>query len=175
MNITKELTQEHQNILQVIDIVLEECNSLEAGKDLNIDFFTKVVGFIKNYADGYHHAKEENILFKAMLKNAEDMHCNPIPVMLHEHDAGRKFVAELVLALTKSDKSLLVENARGYCYLLQNHIYKEDNILYPMAEEAVSETQKQEVANQYEAVDLKNYFPQDINKFIEELAAVTTK
>ncbi len=173
MNITKELTQEHQNILQVIDLVLEECNRLEAGNDINNKFFAKVVGFIKNYADGYHHAKEENILFKAMLNNAEDMHCNPIPVMLHEHDAGRNFVAEIVLALTNSDKALLVKNARGYCYLLQNHIGKEDNILYPMAEDAVSANQKQEVINLYNAVNLKKYFPQDINEFIEELANVT--
>lgn len=36
----------------------------------------------------------------------------------------------------------MAENARGYAQMIQEHIFKEDNILYPMADEALSlETQ----------------------------------
>ncbi|NJO89320.1 MAG: cation-binding protein [Chloroflexia bacterium] len=171
-NITSVLSEEHQNILKVIEVVLDECNYMEAGKEVNKEFFKKVVGFIKNYADGYHHAKEENILFKAMLDNSDCMHCNPIPVMLHEHEGGRNYVEEMGKALAEGNKEKLIENARGYCYLLENHIGKEDNILYPMAEDSVSDSLKQEVIKQYNAVNLKDYFPQEIKGFIEELATV---
>lgn len=169
-NITSVLSEEHQNILQVLKVVLNECERLETGTVVNDKFFKKVVGFIKNYADGFHHAKEENILFKAMLDNADCMHCNPIPVMLHEHDAGRHHVAAMEKALAEGNKDMLIENARGYCYLLENHIYKEDNVLYPMAEEAVSDNQKQQVIDQYNSVHLKDYFPENINEFIKTLS-----
>ncbi|MGQ1783979.1 hemerythrin domain-containing protein [Saccharicrinis sp. GN24d3] len=153
MNITKILSDEHQTILKVIDAVLKECNEIENGKVLEIGFFQKTIDFIKNYADKFHHAKEEDILFKAMLENIENLHCNPIPVMLHEHDEGRKYVKGMEDGLTNSDTRQILENARGYCFLLQQHIYKEDNVLYPMAEEALSDEQKDLVNQRYQKIE----------------------
>ncbi|MBK6285391.1 MAG: hypothetical protein IPF54_24465 [Draconibacterium sp.] len=60
-NITKILSEEHQNILKVIDVILYECEQMENGKQINSSFFNDVIFFIKNYADGFHHAKEEDI------------------------------------------------------------------------------------------------------------------
>lgn len=168
-NITKVLSDEHQNILKVIDVVLNECDELEKGKDLKNDFFNVVLNFIKKYADGFHHIKEEDILFKAMLQNQSGMHCNPIPVMLMEHDEGRNYVKGMEIALRDGNKHELLENARGYCYLLQEHIYKEDNILYPMAETALNDMEKQQVENLCNQVKLSDFFKIDINDFIENL------
>ena len=151
-NITKILSEEHQNILKVIESMLSECDSLEKGKELDRTFFEKAIEFIRNYADTFHHAKEEDVLFKIMLDNADGMHYNPIPVMLHEHDLGRNFVSSMVIGLEGNDTKLLIENAREYGFLLRDHIYKEDNILYPMAEEAVSEEDKERVLQLYDEV-----------------------
>lgn len=170
-NITIELSREHQNILKVIDLVLDECTKIENGKSLKYGFFEDVVLFIRKYADGYHHAKEEDVLFKAMLSNLHNMHCNPIPVMLNEHDAGRNYVKGMVTALEDNNKEELLLSARGYCYLLQNHIYKEDNVLYPMAEEALDEQQKNEVENSYLRISLNDFIDSDIESFIKNLQA----
>ena len=168
-NITNELSAEHQNILKVIGIVMQECDRLESGAALNKPFFEDIVYFIRNYADGFHHAKEEDILFKAMLGSNGQMHCNPIPVMLHEHDEGRRYVAGMISALGHDQKEVLIDNARGYCYLLHNHILKEDNVLYPMAEEALSEEEKSAVENGYREVTLADFFGRDIETFIAKL------
>lgn len=167
-NITQILSDEHQTILKVIDAVLKECAELENGKDLQIEFFTKTIDFIKNYADKFHHAKEEDILFKAMLENIENLHCNPIPVMLHEHDEGREFVKGMEEGMTENNKEKIIENARGYGMLLRDHIYKEDNVLYPMAEEALSDEQKEFVNQNYKEVEVKLRSEMDIDslKFI---------
>jgi len=154
-NITQILSEEHQTILKVIDAALGECNELEKGKALDLEFFQKTIDFIKNFADKFHHAKEEEILFKAMLENIENLHCNPIPVMLHEHDEGRECVRGMEEAIAENDMAKLIENTRAYCILLQNHIYKEDNVLYPMAEEALSDEQKDLVNDKYHEAELK--------------------
>lgn len=167
MNITLVLSEEHQNILKVMDGVLKECNEIEEGKDLDKGYFAEVIDFIKNYADGYHHAKEEDILFKAMLENVENMHCNPIPVMLHEHEEGREYVKNLEEGIANSDKEQILTNARGYCLLLRDHIYKEDNVLYPMAEEALSEEQKEEVQAKYKQVNDELFSARDIQKYVD--------
>jgi len=168
-NITIELSEEHQNILRVIDAVLEKCNQVENGNPADPDYFGDVISFIKNYADGYHHRKEEDILFKAMLESVDCMHCNPIPVMLHEHDEGRHYVKEMIEALAAENTELLIENARNYCELLQNHIFKEDNILYPMAEEALNEEQKEAVENKYSRVNVNDYLDSDVESVIARL------
>ena len=171
MNITLVLSEEHQNILKVIEGVLKECNEVERGKDLDMGYFAEVIDFIKNYADGYHHAKEEDVLFKMMLDNVENMHCNPIPVMLHEHEAGRQYVKNLEKGIANSDKKEILTNAIGYCHLLKDHIYKEDNVLYPMAEEALSEEQKELVQAKYNQVKDELFSARDIQKYVDFVSA----
>lgn len=148
-DITQTLYNEHQIILKNIDAMLNECTELEKGKSLEIDFFQKIIDFIKNYADKFHHEKEEDILFNAMLENVENLHCNPIPVMLHEHNGGREFVKGMEQGISENNVVKIIENARGYGMLMQNHIHKEDNVLYPMAEELLSDEQKEIVINKY--------------------------
>ncbi|MBK7628749.1 MAG: hemerythrin domain-containing protein [Bacteroidales bacterium] len=168
-NVTKILSDEHQNIVKVTDIVLNECDQMEKGKSTNNAFFEKVILFIQKYADGFHHKKEEDILFKTMLSSLDNMHCNPIPVMLNEHDEGREYVKYMIEALSQNNKEGLIENARGYCHLLQDHIYKEDNILYPMAEQSLNEEQKKQVEDSYKEVKVVEYLDTDIHTFIDNL------
>ena len=108
---TKLLSDEHKTILKAVEMLEEECNSLKE-KNIDKDFFIKVIDFIRNYADKFHHAKEEDILFKEMCKPNVEMHCNPVEQMLHEHNLGRNFVKNMELSLNKNDKNELVRNAR---------------------------------------------------------------
>lgn len=171
-NITSKLSEEHQIILHVIDAIMEECNNIENGSEINKDYFGQAIYFIKNYADGYHHRKEEDILFTAMLEALENMHCNPIPVMLYEHEEGRKYVRGMEEAIANQNKELLIENAREYCILLENHIHKEDNVLYPMAEDALNDHQKELVEKKYTQVKLSDFLETDIKSVIASLTNI---
>mgnify|MGYP001288102147 CR=1 FL=1 len=150
---TKILSDEHQNILKVIDALIKECNALESGKELSKDFFEKAIDFIRNYADKFHHAKEEDILFKELNKDSVEMHCNPIQQMLHEHDLGRDFVKGIDEGVKENNKAKVIENARGYAQLLQEHIYKEDNILYPMADGALNEQIQKDILDKFKQAE----------------------
>ena len=146
---TTILSDEHKNILCVINRILKECGKIDSGGNIDEAFFQKAVSFIKNYADKFHHAKEEDILFMELNKDGVLEHCNPIGQMLHEHSLGRGFVKGLSEAVEKGEKTEAVKNARGYCELLQEHIFKEDNILYPMADEALKEGAQKEIAEKF--------------------------
>ena len=154
--LTTILSDEHKNILSVIDSVFKKCDKIEAGDEIDKDFFARAVDFIKNYADKFHHIKEEDILFVELSKDGVLEHCNPIGQMLHEHDLGRGFVKCLSEAVLKEDREEIIKNARGYGELLREHIFKEDNILYPMADEALKETAQKEIAEKFAKIpDLK--------------------
>ncbi len=159
MNPIGKLVDEHRNILKGIDLLEKAADKLDGGEEIPSDFFSKVVDFIRNYADKYHHAKEENILFVRMEKAGFPREEGPVGVMLAEHDQGRDYVSNLENANKryaggdKSAVSEIVENARGYIHLLRQHINKENNILYPMAENALSQTDIESMQHEFEKVE----------------------
>jgi len=146
MNPIAKLMAEHQNIIKGIDLLERAAARLEKGDEVSPDFFGKMVDFIRDYADEYHHAKEENILFVRMGEIGFSPEMGPVAVMLYEHGQGRGYVSELAKASEKyaaGDNTAipkLVKNARAYADLLRQHIHKEDMVLYPMAENALGET-----------------------------------
>ena len=42
------------------------------------------IDFIRNYADRFHHAKEEDVLFKALVDNGTPKENSPVAAMLME-------------------------------------------------------------------------------------------
>ena len=150
---TKILSDEHQNILKIINTLTKECTNLKSGKQLDKDFFTTAIDFIRNYADKFHHAKEEDILFVEMCKDEAKIHCNPTQQMLYEHDLGRDFIKKLGRWVEEDNNGVIIENARGYAHLLQEHIFKEENILYPMADEALKQKVKNEILEKFKQVE----------------------
>jgi len=167
----KILSEEHKNILKMVDALVMKCNAIESGKELDTGFFKKAVGFIKNYADKFHHAKEENILFAELCKDDVQMHCNPTQQMMYEHDVGRKFVKELEKGVEEKNKDKIIQNAKGYAQLLQEHVFKEDNILYPMANDALSQGAKDIMLDKFRRIE--HEMANEIDKhlsFIKELA-----
>ena len=151
----KMLSDEHENILKVIDALLQECELLQKGKKIDADFFESIIDFIKNYADKFHHAKEEEILFSELNKDNVLAGCKPVQQMLYEHDLGRNFVGELENGIKGGDKKKIIENAGGYASLLKEHIFKEDNILYPMADDVLNNEVKKKIFNRFVQVEKK--------------------
>jgi|SRR3989344_516384 len=168
----KILSREHENILKVIDALELEIEQLK-NKDIDTIFFKKVIDFIRNYVDKFHHAKEEDILFKEFNKCAEEgcIHCNPVEQMLFEHDEGRKSVKMMELGMDEREKNKLIEGARNYIQLIREHIYKEDNILYPMADEALSEDVQKTMLEKFNKINFaKKKQVEGFEKFANEMS-----
>jgi hemerythrin-like domain-containing protein len=137
------LMSEHRTILAAIDALLGFSESVQRGDDDHAEL-GRFVRFVQEYADAHHHAKEEGVLFEALIEAGFPRQAGPVGMMLHEHDLGRQHVAVLsALAArpspwTADDRRELADAANGYGQLLRAHIHKEDAILYPMAEQRLS-------------------------------------
>jgi len=144
-NVTQVLSDEHQLILRMIALVEKNTALMEAGRFRNWQFFLDAVDFIRNYADRFHHAKEEDVLFIELIENGMPEKQSPIEAMHMEHDQGRDYVraleeaAQRALQGTPGQIPVIAANAKGYAELLRGHIDKEDNILYPLAERVLPE------------------------------------
>lgn len=155
MEAIRILSNEHENILIAINFLNKECNALNEGKKLDSKFFIKIIDFIRSYADKLHHAKEEDLLFKELCGDSVNLHCNPTQQMLHEHELGRNFVKGIEEGIKKNNITEIIENSKNYAQLLQEHIFKEDNILYPMADEALDKKTKDAMLKKFLDIDRK--------------------
>lgn len=144
-NVTQVMVDEHKLILRMIALVEQNTELLEQGRFRNWQFYLDAVDFIRNYADRFHHAKEEDVLFVELIKNGMPEKQSPIEAMHMEHDQGRAHVRAMEEAAQKAldgetgQAAIIAEHAKGYAALLRGHIEKEDDILYPLAERVLPE------------------------------------
>jgi hemerythrin-like domain-containing protein len=151
MTATTDLMHEHQLILKYVDLMERYANLNEQKPDSFI-MFEKAgwfIDFIHEFADTFHHAKEEKILFRYLETPGVLIHCNPVPQMLIEHEQARSYVRNMESALSSKNLQVLVQNTQQYASLLKQHIFKEDNILYPMAEQGLSAKLKASLLREY--------------------------
>jgi hemerythrin-like domain-containing protein len=159
MDITRMMVEEHQLILRMIALVEHNTRLMEEGRFRNWQFFLDAVDFIRTYADRFHHAKEEDVLFVALVENGMPAKNSPIEAMHMEHDQGRALVRDLeeaarhALAGENDSIPLIADNARGYATLLRAHIDKEDHILYPLAERILPAAVRPAMLDAYAAAE----------------------
>jgi hemerythrin-like domain-containing protein len=159
MKATEVLSEEHRVIEQVLNTLEAGADRLESGQPVRPEFFLSAVDFIRGFADGCHHRKEEGVLFKRMEAQGVPVQGGPLGVMLSEHDLGRQYTRALHSAaqdMQSGDSSAnrrVIQSSRSYVALLRQHIYKEDNILFPMADRVIPAERYDSVWEDFENVE----------------------
>lgn len=129
---TQVLRDEHTLILRALD-VLDEAVADEASTPLPEGWWSQLAAWLRRFADEGHHAKEETLLFPALLEAGLPAEGGPVAVMLAEHAEGRGLVA----AIDATAGTPRATAARAYARLLRAHIDKENFVLFPLADELV--------------------------------------
>ena len=84
-----------------------------------------------------HFSVEEESLFPAFESNT-GMTGGPTRMMRMEHMQMRSLLADLDAALSNKDRDEFLGNAETLLMLMQQHNMKEENILYPMCDQALA-------------------------------------
>ncbi len=158
MKTTQILSNEHIHILSVLDVLEAVCTKLKHGTDFPKDDCLAIADFFQGYADKFHHGKEEDLLFPIMIERGIPVEGGPIGVMLHEHDIGRskvRAIKDFTLNYTSdtTNFSQFIDDARSFIELLRAHIHKEDNILYNIANQVLTNSDQDKLFEQYKTVD----------------------
>jgi hemerythrin-like domain-containing protein len=159
MKPTDILRHEHELIMMVLDAAEREARAIANGGAADADRLAGFVDFIRNFADHCHHAKEEDVLFVRMGERGFPREVGPVAVMLHEHELGRAHVAAVadnIAAAAAGDaaaRAVVAERLAGYASLLRQHIFKENNILFTMADQTLTEEDQAALAADFERVE----------------------
>ena len=137
------LRDQHQNILKIAGILDHLLNDTPAAMPLDYDAVADCVRFIRLYADALHHGKEEDLLFPALVARGMPNDGGPVGVMLQEHALGRGFARAMAEALPDARSGdaaavrRLADAGRSYVHLIREHIMKEDDVLFEMADQMI--------------------------------------
>ena len=161
MKATEQLKTEHEAVKLMMKILDAACGKIKGGNKLQLADFDEILDFLKVFVDQCHHGKEEQILFPQLELVGVSKENGPIGVMLAEHEQGRSYIRNMNQAIADYKagvvvaSQLLVENAALYIELLEKHINKENNVLFVMADQLLTEEVQDKLFEQFEELEEK--------------------
>lgn len=154
MKSVDRLIAEHDIIERGLDLLETAVAKIASRQPLPEGFAQWAPGFFAQFADKCHHAKEEDILFPLLKERGIPEQGGPIGVMLHEHDLGRSCVRRMREACAAEfDAEMFSQAAREFIPLLRQHIFKENNVLFPMAGRVMSEADDADLNLQFDQAE----------------------
>jgi hemerythrin-like domain-containing protein len=153
MKATDVLTDEHRIIEQVLNCLEEVADRYDAGEEFDRTSALEALDFFLTFADRCHHGKEERHLFPLLEARGLRRDDGPTGVMLHEHEEGRRLTAAMLGAVERGAPREFVRHTRAYLKLLREHIRKEDQCLFPMADRVLGGADAASLARGFEEVE----------------------
>lgn len=159
MSATEELKTEHRAIERMLAVLEVAVRRLDGGQRVRPDLFRDAVDFVRNFADRCHHGKEEQNLFPRMEERGVPRAGGPLGVMLFEHEQGREYIGAIAGATEDYDGGnasaarTIADNARGYIGLLRDHIAKEEQVLFPMADGVLTPDDQRELEQRFQQIE----------------------
>jgi hemerythrin-like domain-containing protein len=181
----QDLINEHEAVKLTLRILDKICVNIEqTHKISNPEHLNQLIEFFTVFVDKCHHGKEEELLFPALEAIGVPRERGPIGVMLAEHQQGRDYIQKMKEAISQYHEgdqnaaARLVENARGYITLLLEHIEKENNVLFPIGDNRLSDKKKEEMWEGFETIETQKIGSgkhEAFHKMIEYLERVYLK
>lgn len=146
----RQLKEEHPPLLEKLEELLQLCLKIEEepGREL-FEALTEKVQTFTNELDP-HSEREEGVLFR-MMEEYLGRGTGPIAVMEYEHDQAKSYIKTFMEAAKKTEslnEKELARNAgliKNAYYTLTQHFAKEENVLFPMAQNLLSDEEKEEL------------------------------
>ena len=139
---TESLRKDHDLIEKVVKAMEVTLQLLKSGKKIPESILMPTVDFSKNFTDVCHHGKEEESFFPALAQSGMPTNMGPIAVMLMEHEITRKIAVKMEQSakdyLTSGSPDALVSDISQYIEHMSQHLWKENNRLFMMAEMRLS-------------------------------------
>ncbi|MFV0498856.1 MAG: hemerythrin domain-containing protein [Bacilli bacterium] len=143
--IVETLIDEHKYIKELI-YMLKYITTKKDFLKIYQEDINKISTYLSLFADKFHHQKEEDLLF-CLFRGKEI-----VEAMYEEHELGRSLRANIINSNTDD---MAKEYIDEFCQMLENHIYKEDNVLFPYLDKHLSSAGKEKTALALDKYDKK--------------------
>ncbi len=169
-----ELKHDHHVIQQVVAGMSAVAELLDSGKQVDPSVLADLVQFLRVFADHCHHEKEEQHLFPLLANKANVRTRHELESLEREHRSAKELVGRLakVAAVYVQSPDVvryrLVDLLQQLAELYPAHIWKEDFLLFPLAQQSLSTTEQQDLQEKFD--DVEREVGEDVHTGFEMLA-----
>lgn len=160
--VIRHLRAEHDHLLDVIGLAERVANKLAYGGNVESSVLCNVTEFFLLYAHGVHREKEEDLLYPMLkAKNTQPSGGGCVSAMMAEHhESEEAFVtmeraAELSTRGSEEAPQAWARAAKIYCSYLRNHLRRENDIVFPLADRSLDDNDNNELFAEFAKVDEK--------------------
>lgn len=144
------IKNEHQNLAAVLYSLEHLLAEIDSGKQADFAVFHGLFTYIDRFLDRYHHPKENEFLFPALLARAPD--CAALVQQLGEqHRDGAKMFVDMLKALSAyefcgaSEYPDFRDSVLAYCHFELEHAALEEREVLPRAVEVFTDSDWAEI------------------------------
>jgi hemerythrin-like domain-containing protein len=159
MKPTEYLRYEHALVQVFLTVAVREAQRICITMQVNGVRFASLVDFFSNFIDRYHHAKEERFLFPLLEKQRTQKESGPIYVMIEEHQLSRQRINAMIMVLPQAQQGVpeairtLHDNLMDYIEIVDAHISKENNVLFPLADRLLTSEDQTTLKKAFDEVE----------------------
>ncbi len=170
-NATDILYAEHALISKAIDIAKKAATLIDKNNSIYENVIKQLIDFFRKYADGFHHYKEEEILFPEMNKKNELLADGVVKEMFDNHDEFRQMLVSIENKLNKKQFAQAQQALEKYTEALLDHIAVENDEVFQMAESLFSDDELERMKFRFDDCDreLGNSYKQELEESLKEL------
>jgi hemerythrin-like domain-containing protein len=170
----QELKHDHHVIQQVVAGMSAVAELLDSGKQVDPSVLVDLVQFLRVFADQCHHEKEEQHLFPLLATKANVSTKRELESLEREHRSAKQLVAQLakVAAVYVHNPAVVryrvIDLLQQLVELYPAHIWKEDFLLFPLAQQNLTPAEQQNLEEKFENVERE--VGEDVHAGFEMLA-----
>lgn len=158
MRAVEILMAEHRVIRKGLEVLSAMAAKVSQGTPPPQEDVAALLDFFQVFADRCHHAKEEWGLFPHMGEGGIPCMGGPLGVMLCDHVRARALRRHMkeALPLLGNDteaRRRFVDAAQQYVDLMDQHIAREDQVLFPMAQEVTTAQEDAKLMEAFEELE----------------------
>jgi DUF438 domain-containing protein len=173
------LMEEHKAMLKMADQLMSIANKVLKISDMS--YATAEIHEVEHLAEDFtdsekHYLREENVLFPYLEKHGIT---EPPAVMWMEHNDIRELKKKLPALIKNVDeagfqsfKDELWETAKALSNLLQNHFYKENNVLFPAAMSVITEQEWVDIRKEFDEIGYCCFTPPELITIVPKTEVV---
>jgi hemerythrin-like domain-containing protein len=152
-NPIQTLYKEHEVISQVEGLIQNLDQKWIEDPGGYVSIMNEIIVFLKEYADNFHHQKEEDILFSAM-RDHPDFTLDELLLELEgHHESFRDFLKKIQENLKNQDYTESYSTLKEYANDLLDHIAVENDELFVLAESILSPEELENIFFRFEDLD----------------------
>ena len=147
------LLTEHEVISKLQDVIPTIRKQWEKDENSYENSIKEICDFLEKYSDGYHHHKEEEVLFPALNDHPEFLLQGILVELKEHHENFREYLVDIRTALDAKNYSVVQSVLERLITELMDHIAVENEELFVMAENLFTEQELEKMYFDFADID----------------------